>query len=123
MHFWRNEMKVLIVGAGMYVTGRNGTGTGTLLSSLAESSRTLPIEEVVVISKNSSSAKSVSESVERINKKIGVNLKVSHKAVSGDPESDIKKLCSETKFAAAIVSVPDHLHFPYTRELFKNGVH
>ena len=38
-------MKILIIGAGMYVTGRDNTGVGTILSSIAESSKNINIEK------------------------------------------------------------------------------
>ena len=116
-------MKVLVVGAGMYVTGKNGTGPGTLLSSLAETSKKLSIEEVVVLSKNSSSGKTVKESIGRINREIGSNLKVSHRVVTGKIRNDIKSLRNEFSFDCAIISVPDHLHYSYSKELLKSGIH
>ena len=41
-------MKILIIGAGMYVTGRDNTGVGTILSSIAESSKNINIENISV---------------------------------------------------------------------------
>ena len=61
-------MKILVVGAGMYVTGRGGTGIGTVLCSIAETSRTLPIEEVTVVARASENRAVVDEAAERINR-------------------------------------------------------
>jgi predicted dehydrogenase len=116
-------MRVLVIGAGMYVTGRGNTGPGTVLSSLAEASKMLNIEEVVVASKSPQSAIAVKEATDRINKTIGSNLKVRHRRIAGDPEKEIKTLCGETQFDCAVVSVPDHIHFPFTHELLQGGVH
>jgi creatinine amidohydrolase/Fe(II)-dependent formamide hydrolase-like protein len=64
-------MRVLVIGAGMYVTGRKGTGTGTILSSLAETSKTLNIDEVVVVARHRGNRAVVEDAVARINKTIG----------------------------------------------------
>src|SRR5438270_3201275 len=101
-------MRILIVGSGMYVTGREGTGTGTILSSLAESSKNFPIEEIVVVSKNESSGNGVYESAQRINRLLGTSLKISFKALGDNSEKVIKELNLEKKFDACIIAVPDH---------------
>jgi len=44
-------MKILILGAGMYVTGRNQSGNGTVLSSLIQLSKKVLINEIVIIAK------------------------------------------------------------------------
>ena len=58
-------MRVLVIGAGMYVTGRDGTGVGTILSSLAESSRTIEIEKVTVVARSESNRVTVDEATNR----------------------------------------------------------
>ena len=69
-------MNILILGSGMYVTGRNSTGTGTVLSSLAQTSKSMKIEEVLMISKSKSSEANVAEAAQRINKKLNSKLNV-----------------------------------------------
>src|SRR4051812_22099730 len=108
-------MKILIIGSGMYVTGRDGTGTGTILSSLADSSKNIAIEEVVVVSKNESSSKGVVEASQRINKLLGTELKVTFKTLA---DFDAYK-----NFDACIIAVPDHLHFTYGKLCLEAGLH
>jgi predicted dehydrogenase len=115
-------MKILIVGSGMYVTGRNGTGVGTLLASLAELSKTVEIESVTVIATSLSNSSVVSESIGRINKTLDTKLKVVYKNIAGDPQTDIPRICSEDDYHCAIVSTPDHLHFSYALNLLSQGV-
>ncbi len=106
-------MNILIVGSGMYVTGRNGTGTGTILSALAQFSKTNTITEVVVVSKSLESENEVSQATIRINKLLKTNLKVSFHAL-GDSSQQIISTLNNTKiFDSCIISVPDHLHFMY----------
>jgi glutamyl-tRNA reductase len=59
-------MKILVVGAGMYVTGRHGTGVGTILASLAEASRHQTVDEVLVVARSPDNAKHVADAVQRI---------------------------------------------------------
>lgn len=116
-------MKILIIGSGMYVTGREGTGPGTILSSLAETSKSLNIEDVTVVATNPANEAIVAEAVARINATIGTALRVGYRKVQGEAALDIPALCNEARYDAAIVSVPDHLHFAYTSALFRQGVH
>lgn len=112
-------MKILVVGAGMYVTGREGTGIGTILSSLAECSRSIDINMVTVIARKPENSNSVSEAADRINQLIGTSLKIEYRAMSGDALQDIPLICSGTKFDCAIISVPDHLHYIYAKTLME----
>lgn len=116
-------MRVLVVGAGMYVTGRGGTGTGTVLSSLAETSKTVKIDQVVVAARHRTNRSVVADAVARINKTIGSDLKVGYEAIEGNAEKGIRVLCRKARFDCAIVSVPDHLHFSYAHEILKRGMH
>jgi predicted dehydrogenase len=116
-------MKVLVVGAGMYVTGRAGTGNGTVLCSLAEASRSLPIEEVTVVARNPENREVVAEAEDRINKTLGTSLRVAYEPVGGGTPAEVAAIHARERFRCAIVSVPDHLHFAYTRELLLQGVH
>lgn len=112
-------MNILVVGAGMYVTGREGTGIGTILSSLAECSRSFDINMVMVIARKPDNLISVSEASDRINQLIGTALKIEYRAMSGDALHDIPLICSEIKFDCAIISVPDHLHYIYAKTLME----
>ena len=105
-------MRLLIVGSGMYVTGRDGTGTGTILSSLAQFSKSSVIE-VVVVSKSKESAAAVAEATRRINALLKSVLKVSFSSLGVQPEQMIEALHKEKKFSACIIAVPDHLHFTF----------
>ena len=59
-------MKILILGAGMYVTGRGKSGVGTVLSALAQTSKTIHIEEVTVVAKNTVNKKNVLSTIKKI---------------------------------------------------------
>ena len=44
-------MNILVVGAGMYVTGRHTSGPGSALGSIGELSKTLNIDSITVVSR------------------------------------------------------------------------
>ncbi len=111
-------MKALVVGSGMYVTGRDGTGHGTVLAALAEYSKTNPVE-IYVYSSRSQSQKSVEEATERINGILGTNLQIEFYS----SESIVfAELLEQNSFDLAIVSVPDHLHFDFCKATLSSGI-
>jgi D-galacturonate reductase len=108
-------VKVLVVGAGMYVTGRGTDGCGTVLPSLAQASKTLPITHVTVCATSAASRDDVARATARINRELGTSLVVDYRLADealAAPDAD-----------CAIVSVPDDLHHPVARALFERGVH
>ncbi|PLY03577.1 MAG: hypothetical protein C0623_00745 [Desulfuromonas sp.] len=117
-------MKILVLGAGMYVTGRNGAGVGTILSSLAESSKSIQIDEVLIAARKPENDDLVENAANRINGLLGTSLKVSFKTISGnDSAEDFRFLCASDDFDCVILCVPDHLHFRYAEQAVLNGLH
>jgi predicted dehydrogenase len=112
-------VKILIVGAGMYVTGRHGSGAGTVMAALAQASKSIPIEEVVIVAR-ADNARDVTEAAIRINGLLGTKLLFRYQQIDGD-----KPLAGQLaldSFGCAVVVVPDHLHFRYTAELLEAKV-
>lgn len=104
----------------MYVTGRNGSGTGTILSSLCQMHKDGLVNSVTVMSPSKSSAKHVSDAMTRINELLKSTLKVNF--VEGN-SSSIAKVVLENKTDACIISVPDHLHFECAKATLQAGLH
>lgn len=115
-------MKILVIGSGMYVTGREGSGVGTILASLCQYSLDGSVDKVVVASRSQSSGDAVSESVGRTNRLLGSDLNCEFRSVTGTFD-ELEALNSEFDFDAAIISIPDHLHFDYAEKLIRLGVH
>jgi predicted dehydrogenase len=113
-------MRILVLGAGMYVTGRVGTGTGTVLASLAEISRRTPIERVTVAARSAGNAAHVAEAARRINATIGSTLNAAYERLT--PERSLPDLLRAEAYDAAIVSVPDPAHYEAARALLEAGV-
>ncbi len=113
-------MKVLVVGAGMYVTGRHGTGAGTVMAALAQASKRLPIEDVLVVARDPSNAAAVTEAAARVNGMLGTKLRFRYQAI--DAERGLGEQLRLSDYACSVVVVPDHLHFRYTAELLEAKV-
>jgi len=112
-------MKVLVVGAGMYVTGRGTQGIGTVLPALAQYSRSHHLEAVTVAATRPETASGVVEACNRINDLLGSALRVEYRQIPISIESSVRP----SEFDCAIVCVPDHLHFETTAALLRAGIH
>ena len=110
-------MRILVLGAGMYVTGRGTAGLGTVLPSLAQASKHLGIQAVTVAATRADNAEVVAQAAAAINAKLGTRLVV-HYATSDELLAG-----SLENFDCAIVSVPDHLHFEVGRKVIEQGLH
>jgi predicted dehydrogenase len=92
----------------MYVTGRRGTGNGTILSSLCELSRTGLLKSALVVSRHAESAEDVLLAAKVINETLQTELPVEHYSIGDDGPDALRGIIS--KCDAAILSLPDHLH-------------
>jgi predicted dehydrogenase len=113
-------MKVLVVGAGMYVTGRGTSGPGTVLPALAQASRGRAIDGVTVCSRTPSGAEDVARAAEFCRERLGASLAIEH-AISDEVLARGSALSDE--FGAAIVVVPDHLHLEIGGRVLDAGLH
>lgn len=104
-------MKVLILGAGMYVTGRATSEFGTILPSLAQTSRTLKIDEVIVAATSAANASVVNECCSFLNDRLGSSLSCSYITIdTAHMKMELTRLQDTYHFDCAIVATPDHTH-------------
>lgn len=109
-------MKVLVVGAGAYVTGRGTEGLGTVLPALGQHSKRTPITRVVVEATRASNAAVVEHAAKEIDRRLGTQLPVEYRVTRGEvPDA--------AGFDCAIVVVPDDHHFEICAGLIEQGVH
>lgn len=111
-------MRVLVVGAGAYVTGRGTGGPGTVLPALAEASRTLPVDEVVIAATRDDGGPEVEAAAGRVNRALGTSLAVRYR-----PAEPLLAGADLAGFDAAVVAVPDPLHAAVGRRVLGAGVH
>jgi predicted dehydrogenase len=116
-------MNILIVGSGMYVTGRNNSGTGTVLSSLIEYSKKVNINKVTVVSYSKTSEEHVESSFLRIQKILKKAVDFEFFSLKENGDEIIQELHKENPFDASIISIPDHLHYKYGKLCLELGIH
>lgn len=115
-------MNLLIIGAGMYVTGRQGTGVGTVLASVMQAlGNNLP-HSIMVCAMSPANAAIVAEAVARIGQALGSDQQVTYTAYDGT-NSGLAQLVRDRDINVAIVATPDHLHFEQVRTLVDLGIH
>jgi len=113
-------MKIIVIGAGMYVTGRNNSGVGTVLSSLSQLSKEMKIEKVTVIASSITSSKSVDSAINRINKILNSSLQVDYYDLE---HNTIESLFNNDDYDCTIIATPDNLHFQQALLSFQNYFH
>ena len=112
----RTKRCALIVGGGMYVTGRGGENDGTVGPGLLESARQGLIEEICLVT----TSKETSEDAQRkltdtaIKMKVSVEIKAYHK---------LSQAIDISKPKIAVIAVPDHLHYKIGKEILSHGIH
>ena len=116
-------MNILIVGSGMYVTGRHTSGPGSVLGTIGELSKTMNIKGVTIVSKNESSGKDVSRAIEKIHNKAEIDLNIDFKALGDNSLDNLKKIIEQNNFDCAIIALPDHLHYAFGKLLIESNVH
>jgi predicted dehydrogenase len=107
-------VKIAVLGAGMYVTGRHANNP-TVMAALAECSKHLSLEQITVFARSAANEKVVSELGAQLNERLGSNLRFTYESFDGKPES-LRARLTANRFDAAIISLPDHLHHSFCRE-------
>lgn len=107
----------------MYVTGRGSNTKGTIMPAIVESFISGEITDVAIATTNSLSAKKSAELAEKILLESGVSKKVNYYPKSGKNTKSYLEALKDFNPDAAIVSVPDHLHYEVTKCVLTNYVH
>ena len=117
------KLKVLVIGAGMYVCGRGTDGFGTVLPSLYEAYRAGLIEKVCVVATSAPSVKIVERKNRELSARMGFQLPVEGFAKSGLGASSYKEALKAFRPDCVVVAVPDHLHATVVNTVAKSGAH
>jgi len=111
-------MRVLVVGAGMYVTGRGTDSLGTVLPAIAEYSRSHEVERVTVCATREEGREETELATSLTNERLGTSLSCEYRIADV-----VLEHAGPQTYDCAIVSVPDHLHFEIAAPLVSAGVH
>ena len=116
--------ELIIVGAGMYVCGRGTEGFGTVLPAAFEAYRAGLCGRLTVAGNSAAGVGEARERAARLARLMGVSPEIRFLPGSGDdPESWKAALAETSRPAAAVVSVPDHLHHRVAMAMIEAGVH
>ena len=113
-------MKVLVIGAGMYMPRGEELGDSVPCFLRWRRHRSaLRIGGVTICSTSEHGQADVERATTEINRRLGTALKVEHRVL----ESFLPTGARSANFDCAIVSVPDHLHFEMGRRVLDAGLH
>lgn len=118
-------LNVLVVGAGMYVCGSGTDGFGTILPTLVQEQAAGRIGEIHIAATRPQSIDVLDQKLEKINARMETRSKITTYPGNNRTNKNAYKdaLAAIPKPAAAIVSVPDHLHAAITTDVILAGVH
>ena len=112
-------MNIVVIGTGMYSTGRGTSGYGTILPAIIEWQRDYSsLKKVIFVGTNGNNTSALREKSNSLMRETGVSADVSFFPEPGVKDSSFyKKIISEIpRPACAIIVVPDHLHFQVAKD-------
>jgi len=118
-----NKLKVLIVGGGMYVSGRGSDNYGTIFPAVLVALKKNIISDICVVTTNLATASYSKKSFTRLAKKMGVEANISYFPKSDTDKRSYIKAAKIFKPDVAIISVPDHLHSKICISLMNLKIH
>ena len=119
-------MDIIVIGTGMYVSGRGTDGYGTILPAILEFQRvTNIIDKVYVVGTNPKNTKIAKNKIEKLKKLTGVKIKIEYSPLNGknNRKEYISIMNKIKKPSCAIIAVPDHLHHEICSECLKRKIH
>lgn len=118
-------MELIIIGTGMYVSGRKTEGYGTILPSVIEYSRKYNnLTKITVVGTNVQRAIEAKNKFLELSHKTGVSLPISFMPEKSDSKQSYKNIIENlNKSSCVIVAVPDHLHYEIIKFVIERGHH
>ena len=118
-------LNVLVVGAGMYVSGKGTDGYGTILPALYQARKEgLPVEARIA-GTNQASVKQLRGKIRELDRMFDCKLPVEcyPKGKENDAAAYKKAINDGPVPDCAIIAIPDQLHYEVASYLIKKGVH
>lgn len=114
---------VLVVGGGMYVTGRGTSTYGTILPALLEARRAGQVGRIILATTSAVTAASSLDRLRELAGKMAVEVDSAAFPAAGCNSQAYMKAVATCQPQAVIVSVPDHLHAEIGVPLIERGLH
>jgi len=119
----KNKLKVLVIGAGMYVSGRGTNTFGTIFPSIFNAYNNNIIGKITVISTSYKTANLAKKKFTEIKKLTKSDININFLPKKNSKNINYFSFAKEFKPDVAIISVPDHLHSSITLNLAKLNIH
>ena len=120
------QLNIVVIGGGMYVSGRGTSGFGTVLPALSEWKRSGNIfGDLFCVTTSVQSAELVEQKSKDLETSTGIDLDLNTfpKADSLDIRGYLDVIKLVKKPACAIIVVPDHLHHEVAKACLLEGLH
>ena len=119
-------MNIIVIGTGMYVTGRGTDGYGTILPAIIEYIRTCGgINKISMVGSNGEHSVAALQKSKLLFENSGVScpIEIFPKGNIIDPNQYKHVLQRISKPSCVIIAVPDHLHYQIANDCLKRGLH
>jgi len=120
-----NKFEIVLIGSGYYVCGGKKKDYGTILPAILTFSKIhkISIEIIVVINKNES-ADIFSKKFNHLRELLNIQDLVTYKFIycKGSSKNFIAQYSQKNKIVAGIISIPDHLHFEWSKRLLESKI-
>jgi predicted dehydrogenase len=119
-------MKILVIGAGMYVCGRGTDGYGTVLPALYQTQKDYHlIDHVSVCATSRKSLDGLLLKKNELDKKFDMDLSLDYWPREGKNSESYLEAISNLKdgYDCGIIVVPDHQHYEIAEAVLKAGIH
>ena len=115
-------INVLVIGGGMYVSGRHTDGFGTILPALFGLFEDHMVNSIGLVVTRQQSLDMLKEKVYKLSREMNLNPKVFY-FINPITESEYRKIIDFYHFNVSIIAVPDNLHCVISSLLMNLGLH
>ena len=120
------KIDIIVIGAGLYVSGKGTKEYGTVLPAIFEWKRMNPDSgKLHCVSTSAKSSQQLKKKVNELEVKTNVKIDIKIYPENNNKNNEAYKEALEScsKPACAIIVVPDHLHYKIAKDCIEAGVH
>jgi predicted dehydrogenase len=115
------KIRILIIGAGLYVSGKGTNGFGTIMPAIMQGKKNGYVSDIAICSTSSRSIKEVKSKFTQLSKIMAVSANCNY--FPNNKSKNHIDAIREFQPDAVIISVPDHLHYKISMDVLKLKKH